>query len=798
MRLKHLKINNFRVLRTVDIALPDEVIGVIGPNGAGKSSLVEAIAWALYGHQAARSGKSEIKSQAAAPDDNCAVELQFELNGQSFRINRKLIGRTERGEVELFRGDQQEAVGVAVTRDYMTELLGLDIRGFLTSFLARQQELNTLSDLTPAERRNHLAGMMGVGQLDKAIQVLKGDIKGFGDKIDYIERQLAARDDLKARLEETSTRLSRLKPQRDVLAQQSTESRQQLVAAEELARRWQDKKSAHTELTSRLKSDQVNLKDLSVRSREVAAEIEELVRLETERAALEQSTRGLKAARSRLEQLRQSAANESRRKDLEKQKAQLERRRQTLSRELEDGRKYLAEVIVQLKAIPEDVTEQLRQARVELEAARDQYSGIREQRGGIEAELNKLKGQVGHIAELGPQSICDRCRRPLGDDLPQIRRHLNEEQKGLQARLDELNRQLSRSATEGKQLSARVADLENKHRQQGDLVTRRQSLQEQAAGRQEQIEDMNDRIRQADAELKSMGETEFNPHDLAVAEKTLAGLEADRRKLDELSGRLQRLPVARAEHQNLQKRRRQSDSSIADLGDRLAAIGFDSEAAALADQALKESQEKAERAREQLIQADKELQLAERDLAHLASEREKLTQAERELNVTQENRFYGEKLSGLMTRFRAELVAGIRPRLADLSSGLFDEMTGGKYNLVELDEKYNLRILDNGQFFGVERFSGGEKDLANLCLRLSISRSLTDSAGLDRSFVILDEVFGSQDNERRDLIIEALTRLRHRFPQILLITHIEEIRNRVGRLIEVTPTGRGYSEVRVA
>ncbi|HWR82573.1 MAG TPA: SbcC/MukB-like Walker B domain-containing protein, partial [Candidatus Deferrimicrobium sp.] len=117
--------------------------------------------------------------------------------------------------------------------------------------------------------------------------------------------------------------------------------------------------------------------------------------------------------------------------------------------------------------------------------------------------------------------------------------------------------------------------------------------------------------------------------------------------------------------------------------------------------------------------------------------------------------------------------------------------------LVELDEKYNLRIMDYGQYYAVDRFSGGEKDLANLCLRLAISQALTESAGLARSFIILDEVFGSQDSDRQDLILRALANLKNRFPQILLITHVEEIRDRVETLIEVIPTGTGWSEVRV-
>ena len=79
MHLLSLQIQNFRVIRRAVLPLPDHVIGVIGPNGAGKSSLVEAVAWALYGNPAARSGKDEIKSQFAGVDENCEVILQFEV-----------------------------------------------------------------------------------------------------------------------------------------------------------------------------------------------------------------------------------------------------------------------------------------------------------------------------------------------------------------------------------------------------------------------------------------------------------------------------------------------------------------------------------------------------------------------------------------------------------------------------------------------------------------------------------------------------------------------------------------------
>ena len=68
---------------------------------------------------------------------------------------------------------------------------------------------------------------------------------------------------------------------------------------------------------------------------------------------------------------------------------------------------------------------------------------------------------------------------------------------------------------------------------------------------------------------------------------------------------------------------------------------------------------------------------------------------------------------------------------------------------------------------------------------------------LNNSFVILDEVFGSQDMGRRELIFQSLARLKERFPQMILVTHLEELKHKVETLIELVPQPGGWSEVRV-
>ena len=154
-------------------------------------------------------------------------------------------------------------------------------------------------------------------------------------------------------------------------------------------------------------------------------------------------------------------------------------------------------------------------------------------------------------------------------------------------------------------------------------------------------------------------------------------------------------------------------------------------------------------------------------------------------------------LSEVMSDFRTFLISRIRPTLSSYSSDFFGRLTDGKYVEVELDENYDLLVYDNGEKYSIERFSGGEEDLANLCLRLAISEVITERAGGIFSFIILDEIFGSQDSIRRQNIMKALSGLSGKFRQIFLITHVEDVKNYMENIIYVLEKEDGVSTVKL-
>ena len=180
--------------------------------------------------------------------------------------------------------------------------------------------------------------------------------------------------------------------------------------------------------------------------------------------------------------------------------------------------------------------------------------------------------------------------------------------------------------------------------------------------------------------------------------------------------------------------------------------------------------------------------------------KEKITNLEKAKKKIKEEKIVTQHLGMLnevMTDFRTYLISRIRPTLSTYSSDFFERLTDRKYHQLELDENYNLLIYDNGQAYGIERFSGGEEDLANLCLRLAISEVITERAGGVFNFIILDEIFGSQDYIRRHNIMKALNLLSSKFRQIFLITHVDDVKEDMENIISVIENEDGNSTAQI-
>jgi exonuclease SbcC len=151
----------------------------------------------------------------------------------------------------------------------------------------------------------------------------------------------------------------------------------------------------------------------------------------------------------------------------------------------------------------------------------------------------------------------------------------------------------------------------------------------------------------------------------------------------------------------------------------------------------------------------------------------------------------------LIGEYVVYLLQVVRSRLESEVSRIIGEITGGRYEQVLLDEDFNLLVRDVDDDYPIDRFSGGEQDDIAVALRIALSRYLAELHNVHEStFLIFDEIFGSQDEERRNNLLTALRTQESRFPQILLISHIADIQGEFANTLMVEMGGDGSSRIK--
>jgi exonuclease SbcC len=340
------------------------------------------------------------------------------------------------------------------------------------------------------------------------------------------------------------------------------------------------------------------------------------------------------------------------------------------------------------------------------------------------------------------------------EQLPPEVRQLDERRRELQAEVGTLERQLARvqaAVQEVAQLGREVATKEQRHETlQRDLAAiptgydpARHDLLRAETGR---LAPLNDRA----TRLSTLLEREPR----LIASRTTALAEAARLQERADALRTAHAQVAFSEQDYLELRERQ-ELTLAEA--RAAEIAVATARAELQSAAV--SLQQAERAQQEYDKAQ---------AAHEA------LQGDKRLH---------DELDRAFSDLRTDLNHQLRPELSELASAFLGELTDQRYTELELDDQYNIIVLEDGQPKPV--ISGGEEDLANLVLRLAISQMIAERAGQSFSLLVLDEVFGSLDDARRNNVVSLLRGVQDRFEQVIVITHIESVREGLDRIISV-------------
>jgi len=784
MRLNSLHLCNFRQHLDTRIEFSSGITGIIGPNGSGKSTILEAIAWALYGMPAARGTRDSIRAFRAPPRAAVRVDLDFELAGHRYLVSRGLTS----AELYLDGAAQPIANTLTGVTDVLRRRLGMSHDEFFNTYFTGQKELNVMGAMGPAERAQFLSRVLGYERLRGAQTLVRERRKTIVAEAQGLRAGMPDADAVNQSLAEAQFVVNAAEAAATVAAQQRDRARD---ALDRLTPRWEA-----------LQRDRDTVQSLGAELRVVqseAASVErDLARLDEEiaaTAAAREECDRLGAELAPLPGLQRELQELDRACNEVARRATLQESVQALEAELEalDQRRAVIEGSPAREAA---LLHELKDARIELEASQAEFEALRTDwvRDRQEAEtkrlglLNQLKdvsAQRDQIVELGENGICPTCGRPL--------------ETHFRAVLETLDSQLETITVDGKYYRARMEQLQAAPEGVAIADQRRREAFEQAGAIERLAAAAHAEAREL---VTNTNEARSKRERLEALRREFAGLRAEydaRRhrevqsqvaRLTPLAARVARLgaqvdrePSLRAARDAALERQRGSRLRAQEIERARAAINY-SEPEYAAERATYDSGAATLRGAElRCVAAESERLAAHASLAVAERAKEELTRTEARLHALVHDRKLHDELDRAFTDLRTDLNQQLRPEISDRASRYLRELTDGRYSELELDEQYNILVLEDA--IPKQVISGGEEDLANLVLRLAISEMIAERAGQAFSILILDEVFGSLDEVRRLNVMDLLRRLQDRFEQVILITHVELVREGLDHMVTV-------------
>lgn len=783
MQIRRLRLVNFRQHADTVLDFEPGLTGIIGPNGAGKSTLLEAVAWAMYGTSAARGTRDSIRRRTAPPRSRVEVELDFVLGAHRYRVTRSLQ------TAALFQDGEAAPIANssgAVT-DKVTRLLGMTREEFFNTYFTGQKELAIMASMTAPERARFLGRVLGYERLATVQVKLKEERTGIKAALQTAEFGLVDPAVLDREEAEAGARIERA----DRLVATAAAGQAGATAAfaavapawEEIQRRREEVQTVETDLNIAMHSAVEARRAFEALDLDLTESLAAKTRRDELAPQLE-AWAELAAARERLDA---AALAFSGRRALEAQLAEVRNQIAALSgrlAELPDPARLEA-------ARTELATAQAAAERLSIEHDEQRNRWVRDRehattrRHALEDQLKEAREQLARLKTAGKDWVCPTCGKPIG--------------LGYETVLEELETRLAEIITDGKHFRARMDQLaqepevvavarraaEAAEKEAKRLATAAVRLEQGVAEREranKAIEELA--VRQAGVEARLADTpTSYDEAEHRQVRERLTALEPIHHEVVRLTARAERaaelVPKAADAEQHLSR----IEARVTTLRVQLSALGWAPERFDELRLAFQRAEQDRQAAEVAVVRAQGERAAAIEHRAHVARRREERNQRAAEVERLRGEQVFNQELDRAFSDLRDDLNATLRPDLAEAASALLGDLTNGRYTDMELDDDYVPTIVDDGEAKQV--ISGGEEDVANLALRLAISQMIADRAGQPFSLLILDEVFGSLDEERRAAVVSLLRGLADRFPQVILITHIESVRDGFDRIVRI-------------
>ncbi len=820
---------------------------ICGDNGNGKSALIDAITWALWGRTRARSDDDLIHTGQMEME----VEFDFAVGQQPYRIIRKhskpkrwgSSGRTIL-EFQIATGDGFRPItgnSVTQTQQKIIDVLHMDYDTFKNSAYLRQGRADEFTLKKATERKQVLADILGLSFYDELEEQAKELAKEreaekaqLESAVNDMSDELAQKPVYQAELEQTQSELSRI-------AEVVKEQESRLDSLRQQKESLENKRLQLTQLEKHIAETERDLERWDEQIKQHCSRLKEYGELMSQRTTIEEGYAQLTEVRKLSDELDQNFRLVA---GLNERKHQLEmtivQAGESLIKDHALAQSRISELeiklqkLTQLKAELQQIQGQLRLLSEEEETIRGRKQSsqqLRAQLHYLESGTAQLERETGEIEEklklllTQGDAKCPLCETELGAD----RLHLIETKYEADRHSKSDSLKSNQAGLADKKLE--VESLENKLSQLETRLNRdRATAQGRASILSQQIAEAEEAGNRLNEARKTLAEIEQHlaSKDFAVNEqRALAELERELAKLDYDSQQHEqvRSRLANLEQYEAPKRRLEE-------ADRL----YNQEGEALsyaekASQELRQSLEVDSQKRQDLTVGLSLLpqlidDLAQAEAGHQAlatkqkqaeevvwtvkgklercSELEEKKKEKEGLmgQASKQGKIYRELAEAFGKKgVQALLIEMALPEIEVEANKLLARMTDNRMHVKietqretkkgDLLETLDINISDELGTRNYEMFSGGEAFRINFAIRIALSKLLARRAGAPLPTLIIDEGFGTQDSDGIEKIKEAINSIQDDFDKILVITHIEELKDAFPTRIDVTKTAQG-------
>ena len=856
IKLKLSGFTSYREAAEIDFTGLD-LVCISGPNGAGKSSLLDAITYALYGQ--ARKRDEAIINETC---DKAEVSLEFGYQQEVYKIVRS-ITRGKGSQVDFFIRKPEEADGasswrtltertLSETNAKILRTLGLDYETFINASFFLQGKADLFATQTPSERKKILGSILGLDRWEEyrkraaeMIREKQGEINQIDARLADIQAELdkepSYKEDLKLKQAQAAAASAKVQNvqfqlEQKRLIEEQLAGRRQLV--ETYRQQVERLLAEQNDLQTRVERTQDELAQVNqelAREEEIKAAYDHLVSLRQKLAAmdaLDEQARPLENRQSSLEQQLELARHDLQQemRVLEQDKAKVEKDYQQNDERI-NQRAALEQQIAALEAQIALRTEM----ETEQQNLKDHLAAKQAENAGIEKQGKELRERLERVSAVEGAS-CPLCGQPLAaHDRDRLQAELEQQLEALRSAY-KANEDLA------KELKNKLAELEQQLRQIRDAESRLQTLLRQTDQLTQLIDSAAEqwakwqqekapRLEEIHARLERDEILPDAQAELTIVKDALRKLGYDRDAHLQLREAVQAAEPAQQAYNHLAI----AKNNLAQLQKTLAEqeATLEKKTVDLSKAQAEYSQAKA--ALEQASQGLPSLDITEEDLVRLKEEeagiRRSLIVVEQLINNLQVQKQRKEnlhvekdeillqiaRLKKLERAFSkdgvpAMLIEQALPSIQDEANNILSQLSNYTMSVTfstqrerkssrreDKIETLDILISDGAATRDYETYSGGEAFRINFAIRLALARVLARRAGAQVRTLVIDEGFGNQDAEGRQRLIEAIGQVHRDFDLILVITHLDELKDQFPARIEVekTPQGSRLSVIQV-